>query len=211
MIGALLDTVEASFVPTPAAAISRGDDWQSAHVLQAVDGSVAMTFEGLFHHKKRGEPMALLTVAYDEERQTTTSTGTETRGRKGEARVLYATDGGYVAEIDRELIAFAPSRGMSYEKLRVTWQLVRGMMPTEMVSPTDDLQVISDPCNLDYVGPDACPTQLQPLPDPAVETGNGVEPKADAPKADAPKADAPKADAPKADAPKANAASSPGG
>lgn len=209
---ALMDTVAASFVPAPDHAIERGDAWEESLTGTGRKGLVQATLRGLFQHKERDEPVALLELAYEDELATATETGSETQGRRGQAQVLYATDGGYVAEVDRELSAFAPSLGMTYEKLRVTWQAARGMSNPEAVETIDDVQIIADPCNPDYVGPERCPTELTPLPEDAAapNTQQDAKPKtkasgaseSGAPETDAPETDASETGASKTDASK---------
>ncbi len=166
LLVALADAIAASFVVAPDGPAHKGDTW--AHDTRRTDGngtvwavSMSGRVAGMYTERESDRQLVALDLEVSQQ------VGADEAQRRGTVRALYATDG-YVAEVDRETREFQPSLGVSYRKVRATWTRTRHIQP-ELVAPTpdtEDVQVISDPCNVDYVGPKTCDDpQRAPEPD----------------------------------------------
>jgi hypothetical protein len=149
VIEAVIDAVALSFVSVPAGKVARGDRW-----VPAGPGRVETRFKGLFRHVERDESVARL-----EFEMTKVPIGANEEGeRQGSQNALFAV-AGYPARIDVEARDFHPHEGMSFRRIQVEWKKGGKALP-ELAAPRDDgpqdVQVIRDPCNPDYVGPASC-------------------------------------------------------
>jgi hypothetical protein len=149
VIDAVIDAVALSFVSVPDKKLSRGDRWTPAGA-----GRMESRYRGLFRHEERDEDVARFELAI-----TSAPIGPDDQGeRQGTLVALFAT-AGYPASIDLEARDFDPTLGMSFRRIQVEWTK-GGVAPIDLAVPRDegpqDVQVITDPCNPDYVGPRMC-------------------------------------------------------
>lgn len=179
LLAVLLEGLEASFYVLPAKATKKGATW--ADTRTAAEGAWTLQtqgrVDGLFRIKER--ELDVIALEIDTRRRSKTSgSGSESEGH---ARVLFAT-AGYVAELDLETQAFSADSGMVYRKIRADWRRSREIVP-ELVGggeeSTDDVQVISDPCNPDYVGPKTCDEAVaEPAPAVPAPVDDAADPEA---------------------------------
>lgn len=148
VIDSVIDGVAQSFIALPDRKLSKGERW-----VPAGPGRVETRFRGLFRHLERDEDVARLELEMSK-----VPIGADLKGeRQGSKLVLFAT-AGYPARTDLEARDFDPKRGMSFRRVRVEWTKT-GRAPPELIVQDEevkDVQVITDPCNPDYVGPAAC-------------------------------------------------------
>jgi hypothetical protein len=179
----LTEALEATFFVLPAGKTERGGTWTDTRARESALGSWTIEtrgrIDGLYRLKERELDVVALEV--DTSRRSHAQ-GTAAEGET-HARVLFAVTG-YVAEIDRETQAFSADSGMVYRKIRADWRRTREIVP-ELVGGGDeseDVQLIRDPCNPDYVGPLQCdePGKAPPTPEPATSG----EPPTETPAAD---------------------------
>ena len=91
----------------------------------------------------------------------------------------------FLRDIPFDAQAFSADSGMVYRKIRADWRRTREIVP-ELVGGADeseDVQLIRDPCNPDYVGPLSCDEPGKapaPSPEPEPET-TGASPETAAP------------------------------
>lgn len=176
----LAEALEASFFVLPAKPVRRGGTWSDTRT-RAGAGAEAPSWtvethgkvEGLYRLKERGLDVVSLDV---QTRRRSNAAGAASEGDT-HVRALFATKG-FVAELDRETQAFSADAGMVYRKIRAEWRRTREIVP-ELVGgedeSTEDVQVIRDPCNPDYVGPLQC-DEPAPEPDPAPDAEPEPEP-----------------------------------
>jgi hypothetical protein len=157
VLDTVVDALAQSFVVVPDRKLSRGDRWTPAG-----PGRMQSRFKGLFRHVERGENVANLSLE-----MTKVPIGRNQDGeRQGSTQALFAVEG-YPARIDVECRDFDPEQGMKFRRVQVEWKKA-GRAPPELRVTNDepeDVQVIADPCNPDYVGPAAC-QELEVLEDP---------------------------------------------
>jgi hypothetical protein len=149
VLAAVIDAVTVSFVSVPEAKVSRGARW-----VPPGPGRLEGVFKGLFRHVERDEE-----VARFELEMTKIPIGADEAGeRQGTQEALFAV-AGYPARVDLECRDFDPRHGMSFRRVQVEWTKVGAARP-DLAAPREegprDVQVISDPCNPDYVGPLLC-------------------------------------------------------
>jgi hypothetical protein len=188
----LAEGLEASFFVLPQTASRRGRTWTDTRARAGAHGSWTIEtrgrVDGLYRLKERELDVVALQV---DTRRRGDAEGTAAEG-EGHARVLFAT-GGFVAEVDRETQGFSADSSIVYRKIRADWRRTREIVP-ELVNggedPNEDVQLIRDPCNPDYVGPLSCdeppgaPQAEPPAPEAATSGDDGVDEPADDPVAD---------------------------
>ena len=148
VIDAVTDALATSFVVLPPRKVSRGDRWSAASA-----GRVEARFKGLFRHLDREEDVADLALELRK-----VPIGRDGAGeRQGNTRALFAT-AGYPAHVDLESRDFDPVNGMALRRVQVEWKKAGKALPLLQIVPeeAEDEQVITDPCNPDYVGPATC-------------------------------------------------------
>jgi hypothetical protein len=215
VIETMLLGLESFFVSLPAEPLGRRDAWTTSlrhdtaeGLSQALEQTVSL--EGVYEHRTEDLVLRRLAVEQSRREQRPGDDGPVTVEREVEAKLMFATTG-FPAEVDRETRELDPVRGVVFRKVRANWTRTREIVP-ELVAPvTNDVQVIDDPCNPDYVGPRTCdpPAPVPSEPEaPVSEVGDepetpaseaGTEPEAPEPEAPPSKAgDEPEASEPEA-------------
>ncbi|MEM9458576.1 MAG: hypothetical protein AAGF11_30650 [Myxococcota bacterium] len=187
VIETLLLGLEAFFVPLPPTALSRNEPWTAQLEHETADGlrlalDQTLRIESSYQHRSQDVTLRRLAVEQERREQRVGEAGPLTVERQARAVLLFAGDG-YPVELDREIQEFDPVDGMVFRKVRAQWTRTRGLTP-ELIAPPDsgDVQVIRDPCNPDYVGPEACEDD-EPSPANATAEDPAAEPD-DAPARD---------------------------
>lgn len=185
VIETLVLGLEAFFVPLPPTALSRNEPWTTQLEHETADGlrlalDQTLRIESSYQHRSQDVTLRRLAVEQERQEQRVGETGPLTVERQARAVLLFAGDG-YPVELDREIQEFDPVDGMVFRKVRAQWTRTRGLVP-ELIAPPDtgDVQVIRDPCNPDYVGPETCEDGEPP---PADATAQDAAEPQDAPAA----------------------------
>jgi hypothetical protein len=172
VIETMLLGLDAFFVPLPPQPLARGDAWSERLQHTTGDGlSQALEHEVRLDasYEHRDDELLLLrqlTIVQERREQRPGDGGPVTVEREVQAQMLFATTG-FPAQLDRETREFDPVRGVVFRKVRAEWSRTRGLVP-ELVAPpsSGDVQMITDPCNPDYVGPRLCEETEAPAIDP---------------------------------------------
>ena len=173
VIETMLMGLEAFFVPLPPTPLERGDAWNERFQHETAEGlHVALDHHVQLHssYRHRDEALVLRQLRVEQSRreQRPGDQGPVTVEREVKALVLFA-DAGYPTDVDREIREADPEHGVVFRKVRAKWSSSRGVVP-ELVAPAvNDVQVIRDPCNPDYVGPLSCDEPPAPEPDATAE------------------------------------------
>ncbi|MEX1363978.1 MAG: hypothetical protein AB1Z98_12685, partial [Nannocystaceae bacterium] len=176
VIETLLYGLEAFFVPLPSEPLGRRDEWTESFSHTTAAGmrlslDQTLRLDGSFRHRTDGDLRRRLVIEQSRRAQRPGVTDPITVEREITSVIMMTADG-FPAEIDRETKEFDPELGMVFRKVRAEWSRFRGVVPELINMPGGDVQVITDPCNPDYVGPQECEEQPPPPP---------VEPAAAAP------------------------------
>jgi hypothetical protein len=127
----VFDALRAAFVELPGRPVQAGESWtereesgRKGKLGRYRRGSTEVTVDGLFRHTERDEDVVKLLMDSERVDVVTTKSGRRETQRTGKRVALFSMRG-YVAEIDEETRDFDPTQGMSFRKLRVTWNKTR--------------------------------------------------------------------------------------
>lgn len=202
VIETMIRGLEAFFVPLPPEPLRSRKTWDKSFAHTTSSGMKRsmdhhLTLDGMFKHRREDLTVARLDIEQLRKAQRPGARGPLTVERKTRS-VLMFSPSGFPVELDRETQEFDPERGMVFRKVRAQWTSLRGQLP-ELITPaetvTDDVQVITDPCNPDYVGPKVCET-VEPEPEPEPTPPTDADPPTDEPPSDDAEADADAAEKP---------------
>lgn len=201
VIETLVRGLEAFFIPLPAEPLQHREAWVKPYehtnelgVVRAMEHEV--TLDGMFRLKQDPE-VTLARLSIEQRRTEAPDDARDVHQVSREVRALMMfSPNGYPAELDRETRQFNPDGTLMFRKVRSSWAPLRGQLPERLAAPAEqggDVQVITDPCNADYVGPEVCTDAAEDAP-PAVEA-RPTEPDAEPAAPDEPPPTEPDAEA----------------
>jgi hypothetical protein len=185
MIQALTGAIAASLSRVPAKSVKDGDTWDAAatETQEGMQSSGTGTFVGMARAEGSSEDLAKLQLKG-------TSSGTvEAQGQKieiraeQEAEVLFSTTAGFPVHIERK--RRSDGTVSAYTEITADWK--KGGKEAVDIVPETQVQEITDPCDPDYVGPDACEEEAGDA-EPAAEKAEDGE--VEAAEAEAPQTEA---------------------
>jgi hypothetical protein len=192
VLESVIEGLTSAFFVVPDKRLGLGEGWESTDTRgregklgkftnDVVRGSLVGTFE----HRETKQALAKLRIDGDKTETTTTKDGSSEIRTRSAITVLFDTQGHYMASIDSEM---KRSQGASNTTVQfdAQWKYKSAAgsgAKAEGEADKTKVQVIADPCDDNYVGPDDCM-------DTCHVNYMGDEPCADAPTADAPADDA---------------------
>lgn len=190
VIETMLLGLESFFVPLPAEAIRAGKVWEVQLEHTTAEGlslelDQQLELQATYEHRSEDLVVRRLTIEQARREQRAGADGPITVESEVKEQLMFATSG-FPVELDRETRELDPVGGVVFRKVRATWTRARGLVPELVAQPTGDVQVISDPCNPDYVGPrscdgpDATEPDTEPDAEPAPDADDGEDADADA-------------------------------
>lgn len=157
MIQMIAGALGSSFVRLPNKAIKAGESWEVSVDPQPGEENLKRTGKGTFvgmARNDKGEDLVELELAG------TTEGTMEARGQKQEvsseqkAAVLFSTTAGFPAQIERTRNGQVPGLGAMFTEIEAQWR--KGERREVDLQAAPEVQEITDPCDPDYVGPEAC-------------------------------------------------------
>ena len=174
----LTDALESAFLPVPERNLGPGESWseeeksgRKGKLGRYREGTITTRFDGMFRDAQRKEDMAKLVIQHDRTDVITTKDGSRQNELEGKT-VAYFSSNGYLALLESEQRDFDPQQGMTFRKVRASWQKTA----SGEAAAQDEVQAITDPCDPDYVGPEPCADQVQAITDPCDPDYVGPEP-----------------------------------
>ena len=146
-------SVGLGFVEMPAGRVVKGQTWADNGRVGAAggDSTVDAEFVGLVGQRGASEAFAKFEYSFVTHRPIETETGPRQAQSEGTAKALLSQDG-YVSRVKADTHEFDPKRGLAVREIRAIWKKV-AVGATEAT----DIQLITDPCDPDYVGEELCP------------------------------------------------------
>jgi len=208
VIQGVLDSLDDAFLQVPDEPLQPGASWEEKEkkgrkgkLGRYRKGTKKTTFEGYFRDPKTGRKLAKLVLDDRGEEVITTKAGSRRNEWNGSTEAFFSLSDSFLAERHGELRKFDPKEGTTFLKVDVTWRKVADGTTAPAVQV--ERQAITDPCDPDYVGFDACPADeaagggdgTPPPPEQDAAAGEATEetePAPDTPTS-GPKEDAPKA------------------
>jgi hypothetical protein len=157
IIGMITNGLSASFVRVPAQPVKDGEQWDDKPTTNR-EGVTSAKYTGKLGGLGRnaaGEDIAQLefsaAIEADREGHKISS--------KHDGKASFSTTGGYASSVKRKVNNEIVGQGSLLSEVEATWTKGAKQAIETTAPPSGDVQVITDPCDPDYVGGEECPAE----------------------------------------------------